>query len=264
MKKYEENYKVKGLIKDRKNAVVNIETVIGLNKSGEVIDFLRTNKKEDIENEKSELDDGIKLDSKELDNKIAELGEKKNELKRIEGESELAEVMTGLESERQKLHDAYKNWIAGKMAVKLLTDVRSRYEKEKQPEVIKNSNKYFSKITADKYKRISVSMDEKEVSVFDAREASKSIEQLSRGTREQLLVSLRLGFIEEYERKTEPLPVIVDEVLVNFDPNRAIKTAEVLHEFGKNRQILIFTCHPETIDYFKTKDINQININDGL
>jgi uncharacterized protein YhaN len=263
-KKYEENYKVKGLIKDRKNAVVNIETVIGLNKSGEVIDFLRTNKKEDIENEKSELDNGIRLDSQELDKKIAELGEKKNELRRIEGESELAEVMTGLESERQKLHDAYKNWIAGKIAVRLLTDVRSRYEKEKQPEVIKNSNKYFSKITADRYKRISVSMDEKEVSVFDAREASKNLEQLSRGTREQLLISLRLGFIEEYERKTEPLPVIVDEVLVNFDPKRAIKTAEVLHEFGKNRQILIFTCHPETIDYFKIKDINQININDGL
>jgi uncharacterized protein YhaN len=242
MKKYEENHKVKKLVEDRKNAVMNIE---------------------DIKKEKNDLDDKTELNELELKNKNTELGEKKNELKRIEGESELAEVMTGLESERQKLHNAYKDWMAGKIAVKLLTDVKSKYEKEKQPEVVKNSNNYFSKITGQRYKRINVSLEEKEVTVFDAREVSKKIEQLSRGTREQLLLSLRLGFIEEYERKAEPLPVIVDEVLVNFDPGRAKRTAEVLHEFGKNRQILIFTCHPETVEYFKPKDINQININDS-
>jgi uncharacterized protein YhaN len=262
-KKYEENNKVKKLAEDRKNAVVNIETVVGLNKSDEVIKYLKTKNIEDIRKEKNELDDKIELNELEAKNKNTELGEKKNELRRIEGESELAEVMTGLESERQKLHNAYKNWMAGEISVKLLTDVKSKYEKEKQPEVIKNSNNYFSKITGERYKRINVSLEEKEVTVFDAREASKKIEQLSRGTREQLLLSLRLGFIEEYERKAEPLPVIVDEVLVNFDPNRAKKTAEVLHEFGKNRQILVFTCHPETVEYFKPKDINQININDS-
>ncbi len=262
-KKYEQDNKVKELAEDRKNAVVNIETVVGLNKSGEVIEFLKTRNIDDIKKEKNDLDDKIELDELELKNKNTELGEKKNELKRIEGESELAEIMTGLESERQKLHDAYKNWMAGEIAVKLLTDVKSEYEKEKQPEVIKNSNNYFSKITGERYKRINVSLDEKGVTVFDAREASKKIEQLSRGTKEQLLISLRLGFIEEYERKAEPLPVIVDEVLVNFDPNRAKRTAEVFHEFGRNRQILIFTCHPETVKYFKPKDINQIHINDS-
>ncbi|UCH14439.1 MAG: AAA family ATPase [Bacteroidales bacterium] len=262
-KKYEENNKVKELIENRKNAAVNIETVIGLNKSDEVIKFLKTRNKEDIEKEKSELDEGIKTNSVELDSKNTELGEKKNEVRQIEGESELAEIMTGLESDRQKLHNAYKNWITGKIAINLLEDVKGKYEKEKQPEVIKNSNTYFKKITGERYKRIKVSMDEKEVSVFDAREASKKIEHLSRGTREQLLMSLRLGFIEEYERKAEPLPVIVDEVLVNFDPDRAKKTAGILEEFSKKRQILIFTCHPETSGYFHATGINKINIKEG-
>lgn len=262
-KKYEQNYKVKELIEDRKNAVVNIETVVGLNKSDKVIEFLTARNIEDIKKEKNDLDDKIEINREELKNKNTELGEKKNELRQIEGESELSEIMTGLESERQKLFDAYKKWMAGKIAVKILTDVKSKYEKEKQPEVIKNSNNYFSRITGERYKRMNVSLDEKGVTVFDAREASKKIEQLSRGTREQLLISLRLGFIEEYERKAEPLPVIVDEVLVNFDPDRAKKTAEVLYEFARNRQVLIFTCHPETVEYFKPKDINKININNS-
>jgi uncharacterized protein YhaN len=259
-KKYEKDHRVKELLEDRKNAVVNIETVVGLNKSDNVIEFLKTRNIEDIKKENKDLDDKIEMNKLELKNKNTELGEKKNELRQIEGESELSEIMTELESERQKLHDAYKNWMAGKIAVKLLTDVKSKYEKEKQPEVIKNSNNYLCKITGHRYNKMHVSLDEREVTVFDAREASKKIEQLSRGTREQLLISLRLGFIEEYERKAEPLPVIVDEVLVNFDPSRAKRTAEVLHDFGRNRQILIFTCHPETVEFFRAKDINKLQI----
>lgn len=262
-KKYEEESKVKKLIESRKDAIANIETVVGLNKSGEVIEFLKTRNKEDIEMEKWELDENIGINNLELDVIYEEIGKTKKEVSQIEGESELAEIMTELESEKQKLHSSYKDWIAGKIALKLLEDEKSKFEKEKQPDVIKNSNAYFSKITGERYKRINVSQDEKVVSVFDKREASKKIEQLSRGTKEQLLISLRLGFIEEYERKAEPLPLIVDEVLVNFDPKRAGETAGILHEFGKNRQILIFTCHPETLEYFKRMNINRIDINEN-
>ena len=109
-----------------------------------------------------------------------------------------------------------------------------------------------------------MSLDESDIAIFDSREVSKNIEQLSRGTKEQLLISLRLGFIEEYETKAEPLPVIVDEVLVNFDPDRAKRAAEIFQEFGKNRQILIFTCHPSTIEYFDRSIINLIELNDKI
>jgi uncharacterized protein YhaN len=103
-------------------------------------------------------------------------------------------------------------------------------------------------------------LEDREVSIFVQGEASKKIGRLSRGTKEQLLISLRLGFIEEYERKNEPLPVIMDEILVNFDPNRVRKMAKVLYEFSKNRQILLFTCHPTTAKHFENMDIKVINI----
>ncbi|MDQ3683499.1 MAG: hypothetical protein M3352_10595, partial [Bacteroidota bacterium] len=109
--------------------------------------------------------------------------------------------------------------------------------------------------------QISASLEKKDVLVFDANKRAKQIDQLSRGTKEQLLISLRLGFIDEYENTTEPLPLIVDEVLVNFDPVRAKQTAKILHEFAENRQILIFTCHPVTKDYFENLPINIIEVN---
>jgi len=262
-KKYEENNKVQELGESRKSAIKTIEKITGLDKSEKVIGFLNNNDKDYIEKRVKQLKSEISDKEEEQNIRNNELGEKKNELKRIEGESELAEVMTELQTEIHKLHNAYKDWLAGKIALKILTDVKEKYEIEKQPEVIKKSSIYFSKITEERYKRISVSLDKGDVAVYDSNEAAKKIGQLSRGTKEQLLVSLRLGFIEEYEKQAEPLPIIVDEVLVNFDPYRAGQTAEIFQEFGKGRQILIFTCHPETKDFFDSSTINLTQIKEN-
>ena len=258
--KYELNDKAKDLIEKRSNAINTIETIVGINMAADVIEFLKTHDQLGLREGIINLESKISSLTDGLNSKNKELGEKKGEIRRIEGESELAERMTELEIERQKLTDAYKDWIIGKIALKLLTEERGKYEKEKQPVIIKNSSKYFDKITSGKYKRINVSLDKSEITIFDSREASKNIDQLSRGTKEQLLISLRLGFIEEYETKAEPLPVIVDEVLVNFDPTRAKKTAEIFQDFGKNRQIIIFTCHPSMVEYFDKSSINLIEI----
>jgi uncharacterized protein YhaN len=262
-KKYKVNSRIKELIEKKKRDIQTIEKIVGLNNAAEVIEFFKTNEKQEVEKNRSDLTSQIHTLNEELKAKNSTLGEKRNEIKRIEGESELAQVMTELETEKQKLNNAYRDWLSGKIALKILGDVKTKYEKEQQPEVIKNSSTYFAKITRDRYKRISVSLDEKAVVIFDSGEATKKIEQLSRGTKEQLLISLRLGFIEEYEKQAEPLPIIVDEVLVNFDPYRARQTAEILREFGKNRQILIFTCHPDTKDYFDSSVVNLTQINEN-
>jgi len=260
MKKYENNNKILELTEKRRNAINTIETITGINTADDVVDFLKKHEQAGLRDEVANLEAKITSLTGELKSKNTELGEKKGDIKKIERESELAGKMTELETERQKLTYAYKEWITGKIALKILTEVREKYEKEKQPVIIQSSGRYFKKITGGRYERIHVALDKREITVFDSREASKTIDQLSRGTREQLLVSLRLGFIEEYETNAEPLPVIVDDIFVNFDLKRAQKTAEIFQDFGKNRQVIIFTCHPSTKDYFIRSSINLIEL----
>ncbi len=69
---------------------------------------------------------------------------------------------------------------------------------------------------------------------------------MSRGAAEQLYLCLRLGLAAEFARRTAALPLIMDDVLVNFDPERARAVACELAHFSWRHQILIFTCHPET------------------
>ena len=73
---------------------------------------------------------------------------------------------------------------------------------------------------------------------------------MSRGTREQLYLSLRFGLIREFVERTERLPVVVDEVLVNFDPKRAGRAARAFAELANTNQLLVYTCHPETVALF--------------
>ncbi len=86
--------------------------------------------------------------------------------------------------------------------------------------------------------------------VLDKYAQRKWPEELSRGTAEQLYLCLRLGLASEFARRSVSLPLIMDDVLVNFDPERARAVAQELAYYSRDRQVLIFTCHPETARLF--------------
>jgi uncharacterized protein YhaN len=256
---YEKNERVKTLNDQVRETREAMEVIVGWNKADEVMAYLNAHEKAAIEERIRELKDEADAISERLKQMSEDLGGKKREIQDMEGESDLAEAMTALETEKEKLQLAYREWLTNKLALSILGDVKTRFEQEKQPEVIQYSSRYFKKITNDRYESIRVSLGQKEVGVFDPRGVSRGIDQLSRGTREQLLVSLRLGFIEAYEKKAEALPIIMDEILVNFDSERAHKTAEILQEFAKERQILMLTCHEGTADFFKTPAVFKLS-----
>jgi len=131
-KKYEDNEKSKDLIRQKEDAVRTIETIAGIDKSGEVIEYLKPHEKETIEEKLRETETTIADLEKEHTEKAESLGKNKNELKRIEGESELASALTGLETEIQRLNNACREWLANKLAMKVLVKVKTKYEQEKQ------------------------------------------------------------------------------------------------------------------------------------
>jgi uncharacterized protein YhaN len=70
---------------------------------------------------------------------------------------------------------------------------------------------------------------------------------LSRGTAEQLYLSMRLALVREYANHVDPLPVVFDDIFVNFDPERSRTTFKALRELCTTHQVLFFTCHPHMV-----------------
>jgi exonuclease SbcC len=57
-----------------------------------------------------------------------------------------------------------------------------------------------------------------------------TMEQLSTGRRDQLFLALRLAAIEGHLENGEPLPVIIDDILIQFDDAASAATFQVLAE----------------------------------
>jgi hypothetical protein len=99
-------------------------------------------------------------------------------------------------------------------------------------------------MTCGRYVRVWTPLSEDMLMVDDAEGHALSIEVLSRGTREQLFLSLRLALAADYGARGQSFPLVLDDLLVNFDTERARATAEVLKDFAlENHQVLLFTCH---------------------
>ncbi len=130
----------------------------------------------------------------------------------------------------------------------LLDDVEAEYRVESQPPVVRRAADWFTGFTRGRYE-LRVAEGEGGAApsfrAFDTTyQRGRPLEQLSRGTRMQLLLAVRLAFAVEAERGTD-LPILLDEVLSSSDPERFAAIAEcVLALVEQERQVFYFTCQP--------------------
>jgi uncharacterized protein YhaN len=82
---------------------------------------------------------------------------------------------------------------------------------------------------------------------------------MSDGTRDQLFLALRLASIETYLTFNEPMPLIVDDIMINYDDIRSSQTLKVLAELAQRTQVIIFTHHRHLLDLARTS-LNEISM----
>ena len=157
-------------------------------------------------------------------------------------------IQAELEWLHAELADAVREWRISKLAKELVSRTLQEFTRTRQPAVLEEASVLFERVTAGAYERILQDQDGESLVIVDRSGQRKQPEELSRGAAEQLYLCLRLGLAAEFARRTAALPLIMDDVLVNFDPQRARAVAWELAHFSRRHQILIFTCHPETAD----------------
>jgi len=122
-----------------------------------------------------------------------------------------------------------------------------RFREEHQPPVLRAASRYASVVTGGRYTSLS-SADEGAggtlaVTTNDSPYPQPLQHPLSRGTRQQLYLAVRLALVEHIDG-AEPLPLMLDEMFVNWDPTRTSAGLDILQEVGRRRQVLLMTCQP--------------------
>ncbi|GAB6186140.1 ATP-binding protein [Thermopirellula anaerolimosa] len=152
--------------------------------------------------------------------------------------------------ESQTVH-AVRDWWMLSLGQKVLERVRLRYQKERQPALLQEASEYWRRMTGGRFVRVWTPLEERVLLAEDREGRSYGLDQLSRGTREQLFLCLRLALASHFGRRFEPIPLILDDVLVNFDQVRAESACHALLDFaGEGRQVLLFTCHDHVAGVF--------------
>ena len=167
-------------------------------------------------------------------------------LSALERESDVVTLATEREGVISEIREALVEWRRLAIAQALIQETLRRYELERQPAVLTRTGTSFSCITEGRYVRLVTREDGIDVIGADGSRLDAAL--LSRGATEQLYLCLRLALAAEFGRLAVPLPLVMDDVLVNFDPERARLSAQVLLDATPEHQILLFTCHPETVD----------------
>jgi uncharacterized protein YhaN len=75
---------------------------------------------------------------------------------------------------------------------------------------------------------------------------------MSDGSHDQLYLALRLASLEAWLGAHEPIPFIVDDILLNFDDRRAAAALSALADLSRRTQVLFFTHHRHIIDLART------------
>jgi DNA repair exonuclease SbcCD ATPase subunit len=179
-------------------------------------------------------------------------GELNHQLKLLAEDRRLAEKRMELDVVEMRLEEAIKRWRVLAVCGLLLEAVREYYEREHQPQALREASGYLARLTGGRYRRVWTPLGEHVLRVDDAEGRSLSIEVLSSGTREQLFLALRLALASSYARRGVELPLVLDDVLVNFDVTRAKAAALVLRDFARQgHQVLVFTCHEHIARLFR-------------
>lgn len=182
-----------------------------------------------------------------------EIGRSQQQSQALVDDTKRREAELKLDSIARQLREAAGRWRLLAATEWFLTGVRATYERERQPETLRAASRFLVRLTEGRYTRVWTPLDQDVLRVDDAHGHSLPVEVLSRGTREQLFLSLRLALVESYRRRGIELPMILDDVLVNFDAGRTRAAAIVLGEFAaEGHQLLIFTCHEHIYRLFKS------------
>ena len=168
-----------------------------------------------------------------------------------------AKLATKLDEVCRELEESKQNYNALMMAIGAIDTASDNIRKNITPTIRKRAGDLMGMLTAGKYTDLGLSAD-LEISV-NINENTRSIEALSRGTRDAAYISLRMALVELICGDNPP-PFTFDEGFSLLDDVRTKNMLTMLFAYTRNGgQCLLFTCHKRETELLRgVGDFNHI------
>ena len=189
---------------------------------------------------------------RERDDLGEEIGRCRQKLDAMDGGPAAAEAQQAVEERVAHLALDVERYARLRLASAVLREAVERYRKEHQGPVLDRAGALFARLTAGSFAGLRADVDEKGLPVLLGVRADGAtllkVEGMSEGTADQLYLALRLASLQTYLDDHEPMPLVVDDILVNFDNARALAALKALADLSGRTQVLFFTHHDHLVD----------------
>lgn len=145
-----------------------------------------------------------------------------------------------------RLDDATWEYARLLLAKRMLTSAIASWEQKSQPRVYQQASRLLAAMTDGRW--VQVRLDaEGNLKAIDEFGMDRMPVLLSMGTCQQLYLAMRIALLITAENVGANVPVLADDILVNFDETRRRGAAKALAELAQYRQVIFFTCHEEVV-----------------
>ncbi len=159
-----------------------------------------------------------------------------------------------------RIKDLVIEYAALHLARTVLDRAKENYRKRNQDTMLDRAGASFKTLTRDAFSGLDIENEDGTDVLKAVRTASNRpdsrvpVSGLSDGTRDQLFLALRLAGIKQHLEERGPVPLIIDDVLISFDDDRAKATLKCLAEFAKGTQVIVFTHHQHLVELARAVD----------
>ncbi|NQT48994.1 MAG: hypothetical protein HQ578_08490 [Chloroflexi bacterium] len=192
-----------------------------------------------------------------------ELWEEEQAVKQMDGSAQAAEAAEKAQEILATVRSSVERYLRLRMASIVLRREIERYRAENQGQLLSRAGDLFSQLTLGSFAGLQTDYNEKDEPVLVGIRPSGEavvVSGMSDGTLDQLYLSIRLASLEKYLETGEPMPFVVDDILIRFDDQRAEATLKVLADLAQKTQVIFFTHHSRLVDLAKGVVGGKVNI----
>lgn len=180
-------------------------------------------------------------------------GELKQELSQAKRTHRFDEIKMRYQQVRTRQDESARDYARLLLAKRMLEAAIAAWESKSQPEVYRQASRLMSLMTEGRWVKVAMTPEGK-LQVTDSVKTVREPVHLSLGTCQQLYLALRIALLMTAENVGRAVPIIADDILVNFDAQRRAGAARALVELAGTRQVVLFTCHEEIVESMRSAD----------
>ncbi len=199
----------------------------------------------------TELDAQLATVNTEIDQAAGQLAGHRHDLAQWDGSAAAADAANDAQFALSEINALTEEYLALRLAAAVLRDQITAYRDEHQAPILQRAAPWFARLTCGAFVSLDTDLDDKGTPMLEAIRPNGDrvgVAGMSEGTCDQLYLALRLAALAEAATTQEPFPLVLDDLLMTFDDDRARAAFEILGELSGTFQVLLFTHHQHLLD----------------